>query len=288
MAEISERTAGYWDGRAAEHHSVMYWTEYPVVRSYVNECMTGVWWAYPTHGFKAAWAYKPLPRGLSLGCGTGNLERDLRWLRICDEVDAYDLSPEAIRIARARAEREGIDRVAFHVADCEKVTYTPNHYDAVFFHGSLHHMLDPDSLLDRLLPSLRAGGLLYVDDYVGPSRSEWTQEHLQFAEEAYVGLPAAWRRLPHVAIPYDSTDPSEMVRSSRIIPAVRERFEILYERPYWGNLLYPVLCHVDDREVRKPESEPILRALIDHEKELTRARSFRTPLFAWIVGQKKR
>lgn len=203
--------------------------------------MTGVWWAYPTHGFKTAWAYKPLPRGLSLGCGTGNLERDLRWLRICDEVDAYDLSPEAIRIARARAEREGIDRVAFHLADCEKLTYPKNHYDAVFFHGSLHHMLDPDSLLARLLPSLRPGGLLYVDDYVGPSRNEWTQEHLQFAQEAYAGLPAAWRRLPHVAIPYDSMDPSEMVRSSRIIPAVRERFEILYERPYWGNLLYPVL-----------------------------------------------
>src|SRR5215203_477285 len=103
--ERPDATAAFWDAQVGATSS-MYWGEYPLVRSYINTLVTDSWWAYPTHGFKAAWAYKPLPAGLSIGCGTGLLERDLRGLRICEEVDAYDISPEAIRAARARAEAE--------------------------------------------------------------------------------------------------------------------------------------------------------------------------------------
>src|ERR671924_618364 len=131
----ADPTADFWDRRAAIPQS-RYWTDYPVVRRYVNECVTDCWWAYPTHGFKAAWAYEPLARGLSIGCGTGLLEKDLRWMRICEEVDAYDISPESIRIAREQARSLGIDRVKYEVADCERLDYPAGHYDAVFFNGS--------------------------------------------------------------------------------------------------------------------------------------------------------
>ena len=107
--------SAFWD-RQATASQPRYWADYPAVRRYVNECVTDSWWAYPTHGFKAAWAYRPLARGLSIGCGTGLLERDLRWLRICEEVDAFDISPESIRLARERAAADGFDRVDFEVA----------------------------------------------------------------------------------------------------------------------------------------------------------------------------
>lgn len=285
MDKFSEQTAEFWDKQAAAPHTPMYWTEYPAVRSYVNECMTGVWWAYPTHGFKAGWAYKPLARGLSIGCGTGNLEKDLSWLRICEEIDAYDLSPASIQIAQQRARDEQISQVNFAVADCETMNYPEDRYDAVFFHGSLHHISDPDALLDRLIPSLHARGLVYVDDYVGPSREEWTPDHLAFAQTAYDKLPATWRTQERVVIPYDSADPSEMIRSTRIIPALKERFDILYERPYWGNILYPLLCSVS-REVENDDGS-IIESLISYEKDLVSCGALRTPLFAWIVAQKK-
>jgi len=286
MDEFTGRTAEFWDDQAAAPDSPMYWTQYPAVRSYVNECMTGVWWAYPTHGFKAGWAYRPLARGLSIGCGTGNLERDLRLLRICEEADAYDLSAASIQIARQRARDEQIDRVNFAVADCETIVYPEDRYDAVFFHGSLHHISNPDALLDRLLPSLRAGGLLYVDDYVGPSRDEWISDDLAFAQEAYDTLPETWRFHERVGIPYDSDDPSEMIRSSRIIPALKERFAILYERPYWGNVLYPLLCSVNEHEVKSDDGS-VLDRLIKFEKDLVSSGTLRKPLFAWIVARKK-
>jgi SAM-dependent methyltransferase len=279
--------AEFWD-RQAQATSPTYWAEYPRVRRYVNECVTECWWAYPTHGFKAAWAYQPLARGLSIGCGTGLLEKDLRWMRICEEVDAYDISPESIRLARERAAREGIDRVRYDVADCESFEYPDAHYDAVFFNGSMHHMRDPAALLDRLLVALRPGGLLFLDDYVGPSRDEWSDEHLTHAHEAYASLPPTWRTVERLAPPYDASDPSEMLASSAIVPAVRERFDVLWEKPYWGNLLYPVLSQVVPDAGELPDADRILETLIAREKELVGEGAFAAPLFAWIVGRKKR
>ncbi len=265
----------------------MYWAEYPLVRSYVNTCATDAWWAYPTHGFKAGWAYEPLRLGLSIGCGAGTLEKALRWLRICEEVDSYDISPESVRLAKENAKRHGLDGVRYAVADCEKLDFPADHYDAVFFNGSLHHISDPDRLLDRVALTLREGGLVYADEYVGPSRDEWSEEHLVQARRAYESLPEAVKGEMPFGIPYDGADPSEMIRSSRIVPALHERFEILWERPCWGNLLYPVLCRVRHEEMMKPENEPLLRTLIELEQSLVRDRIFEKPLFAWIVGRRR-
>lgn len=279
--------ASFWDRQAQSPADTMYWAEYPVVRNYVNNCATDAWWAYPAHGFKAGWAYEPLRRGLSIGCGTGSLEKAIRWLRICEEVDAYDISPESIRVAEENAQRDQIDRVRYRVGDCESLEYPPAHYDAVFFNGSLHHIFDPDRLLERLEGTLSEGGLVYVDEYVGPSRDEWREEHLLHARRVWDTLPDSVKGPDPISIPFDGSDPSEMIRSSRILPALHARFEILWERPYWGNLLYPILCRVRHEEMKKSEYEPLLRDLIAEEQSLTRDGAFRNPLFVWVVARKR-
>lgn len=277
--------AEFWDAQVSKPQPVQ-WTEYPLVRRYINESTTDAWWAYPTHGFKAGWAYKPLARGLSIGCGTGALERDLRWLRICEEVDAFDVSPESIRLARERAAREGLDGVNFVAADCEAIEYERDRYDVVCFNGSLHHISNPAALLDRILPALHEDGLLFLDDYVGPSRDEWPQEDLSYAEAAYRTLPENWRAAEHVLPPFDSSDPSEMIASSTILPAVKARFDIEWQRPYWGNVLFPVLCHVGDAARTSADSETILGGLIEREREMVRTGAITRPLFTWLVGRK--
>ena len=282
---MAQTAAEFWD-RQSRAAAPTYWAEYPLVRRYVNECVTDCWWAYPTHGFKAAWGYKPLARGLSIGCGTGLLEKDLRWMRICEEVDAYDISPESIRIASEQALKDGIDDVRYEVADCERLDYPDAHYDAVFFNGSMHHMSDPAALLDKLLVALKPGGFLFLDDYVGPSRDEWSDEHLVHARDWYYALPSSWRTVEHLKPPYDASDPSEMVASSAIVPAIHARFEMLWERPYWGNLLYPVLSHVSASASSLPDAETILGTLIEREQTLVRDGVFAAPLFIWLVGRK--
>jgi SAM-dependent methyltransferase len=277
--------ADFWD-RQAQSVQSMYWAAYPPVRKYVNEAVTDAWWSYPTHAFKAVWGFKPLRHGLSIGCGTGNLERDLRWLRICEQVDAYDVSPESIRIARERVSNGEFDNVRFEVADAAQVDYPENHYDAVFFHGSMHHIADPAGLLDRILPALKVNGLIYLDDYVGPTRDEWGDEHLVHARAAYDALPRWWKTGEKLLAPYDASDPSEMIASSSILPAIRKRFVIAWERPYWGNLLYPVLAQVNTAHASDYERDRILATLIEKERQLVREGAFQAPLYVWMVGAK--
>jgi SAM-dependent methyltransferase len=283
-SSVGATAARFWD-QEVQRRSV-YWTEHPLVRAYVNETITGVSWIWPTVALKAGWAYRPLRRGISIGCGSGNLERNLRILNICTEVTGVDISKESIRQARRAAREEGLKGIKYRVEDCNRLSLPRERYDGVFFHGSLHHISDPDELLTKVHHALKPHGLVYIDDYVGPSRDEWTDEHLRDARALWETIPPELRVVP-VNPPLDHRDPSEMIRSSRILPAFRERFEVLHDRPYWGNLLFPLLCALDGEALLRPEHQPLIERLVAAERELVTQQRFGTPLFAVLLGRKK-
>jgi SAM-dependent methyltransferase len=278
---MRDETSRFWDRQVRQPQPV-YWFFHALVRAYVNEQVTGVAWGWPHLFLKSdpQLAYYPRPRGLSIGCGTGNLDRSLRLLRVCDAIDAFDVSPESIAIARETASREGIDGIRFEVEDAESLDLPPQTYDAVFFNHSLHHIADPERLLARVAASLKPGALFYADDYVGPSRAEWqdtsvADRELRAARDAFALVPEDLRLKP-IDPPLDLSDPSEMIASDRIDAAIRNNFRVTHYRPYWGNILFPLLNAVDGERV----DEDLLRALIDAE----RAAVFTRPLFAVYYG----
>jgi len=278
-------TAGnFWDRQIAKRS--VYWTEHPRIRESVNECITGVGWLWPLVAFKAGWAYRPLDRGLSIGCGTGSLERALRNLNVVTKVTGLDVSKASIHEARSLARAEHLRGIHYRVADCNHLSLPRSRYDAVFFHGSLHHIADPDALLRQVRESLKPYGIVYIDDYTGPSRDEWTDEHLRAARELWDTVAPELRTWP-VNPPLDWNDPSEMIRSSRILPAFHEYFEVLHEKPYWGNLLFPLWCALDGEALLRPEHEPLVASFIRAERELVASGAFATPLFAVLVGRRK-
>lgn len=271
----------------------MYWFFYPAVRAHVNRLMTGVDWGWPQLWLKSQFdlAYVPLARGLSIGCGVGNLERSLRHLRVCEEIEGIDLSPESIRQAEASGISDGVEGLTYRVADCEAIEFEPESYDAVFFNHSLHHIADPGALLAKVNRWLRPGGFVYIDDYVGPSRDEWQVQTLADGEleaaRAALDLVPESMRLGPIYPPLDLSDPSEMIRPDQILPAVESSFEQLRVRPYWGNLLFPLLNVVDGEAMSRAEQEPLLRRLIAREVELVESGHYTRPLFAFIVGRKR-
>lgn len=248
----------------------------------MNESVTGVAWGWPHLFLKSdpSLAYFPRRRGLSIGCGPGNLERSLRLLRVCEEIDAFDLSPESIAIARETTQREGIDGIRFEVASSESLDFAPNTFDGAFFNHSLHHIADPHRLLANVARWLKPGGLLYVDDYVGPSRHDWQDSAI--ADRELLAARAAFELVPQslrvksVDPPLDLTDPSEMIAPDRIANAIESNFDVIRYRPYWGNLLFPLLNAVDGNRI----DEPLLAQLIDLERRHVAAGEFARPLFA--------
>lgn len=281
---LASSAGQFWDQQIQKRS--VYWAEHPLVRAYVNECITGVDWIWPLVALKAGWAYKPLALALSIGCGGGNLERALRTLNVVTKITGLDVSKQSIKTARAQARAEHLNGIRYRVADCNRLTLPRERYDAVFFHASLHHIADPDALLRQVRMALKPHGLLYIDDYVGPSRDEWTETHLQHAREAWASLPQELRIQP-VNPPFDWTDPSEMIRPSRTLPAFYENFEVLHDRPYWGNLLFPLWCALDGEALLKPERQPLVESLIAAERTLVSERAFEKPLFAVLLGRRK-
>ena len=280
--------AEFWDAQQNDPRQV-YWLFHPEVRAYVNRRMTGVDWGWPQVWLKSQLdiAYTPLERGLSIGCGEGNFERTLRNLEVVRGLDAYDVAPRLIQRAKALAKKEGIRGIRFKVADVEKLSLPRDRYDFVAFSHSLHHVSDPDALLAKVAHALKPGGVLYVDDYVGPSRDEWLDEkraddELRYAREEFATLPDDLKLWP-LNPPLDFSDPSEMIRSDRIAAAIESRFEVVRYAPYWGNFLFPILCAVDGTKLQ----HELIDRWIRREEELVANGAYSKPLFAFYVCRKR-
>jgi SAM-dependent methyltransferase len=204
---------------------------------------------------------------------------------VCEAMDAVDFSPEAITEARRGAEEEGLARrIRYRVEDIHAMRLPREAYDIVFFHGSLHHIRNVEGALEQVRDALRPGGLLYVDEYMGPSRSEWTDAMWGFAAQRVRHAAGGAQEPAGARDPLPMDDPSESVRSSAILPACRRLFEILEDRPYGGNVLWFVFPCLDVARVREDSTGALSRliALEDHLLERGWVESY----FRVLVGRR--
>jgi len=164
--------ATFWD-REAVNPTHVSWMANPAVRRYINAWISGDPDCWPIDWLLRTFPGLHLPRALSIGCGTGALERDLLSRGICENMVAFDGSPVSIDVARADAQRAGLsDRVTYNISDFNEPRLSAKAYDAVFFHQSAHHVAKLERVLRAVLRALKPGGMLYLDEFVGPSRSD--------------------------------------------------------------------------------------------------------------------
>lgn len=236
----------YWSD--LHHHTDWdaLWLGHPAVRAWANRRVTGDPSLWPIGCLRQIAPERlPLVRTLSVGCGVGNLERSLVELGLVTSVTGIDESPEIIEEAQRRAAEAGFgDRIRHVAGDARTMLAAERGLDAVFFHASLHHFDRLDELLESVRVALKPGGILYLDEYIGPSRDEWSFAILARLNLVYWQLPRASRRAGVVRAPINREDPTEAIESSRIPAAVGKRFRVLEQRDYGGNLLgviYPNL-----------------------------------------------
>ena len=270
----------FWDREVvAPTHSS--WMEHPRVREYILQSISGsLEGLWPVDWFMRRIGGRRFRRGLSIGCGTGPFERDIIAKNLVDRVDAFDGSTNSLRIANELAHAAGISaRVGYFAADFNEPFLPRRTYDIVFIHQALHHVAKLEKLLRSILLALKRGGVLYLDEYIGPSRGDWNDELIAPQRELFHRLPESARRVAALALPIQADDPSEAIRSSEIIRELQVGFDIREFRGYGGNVLSVLYPAVDfDRT-------PIDR-LIEEEQRILGAgeRSF----YAVIVATPKR
>ncbi|MDQ5856702.1 MAG: class I SAM-dependent methyltransferase [Acidobacteriota bacterium] len=276
----------FWSSEGAREAEDHYWGAQPLVRRTINRRVTGDPNRWPMEWFSEAYARPPFPLGLSVGCGPGLLERDVLSKGICERMEGIDFSEEAIGEARFASEEASLsDRLDYRVEDINALKLPHARYDIVFFQGSLHHIRQIERVLVEVRQSLKPGGVVYLDEYMGPSRSDWTEEEWGFARSAFDSLPDELKNRPQLMIPLPLDDPSESIRSSAIRPIVARHFEIVDERPYGGNVLWFVFPCLDMERLREDSTGALSRliALEDHLLERGWVESY----FRVIVARKR-
>jgi SAM-dependent methyltransferase len=262
----------YWSD-PGKHGWDELWQNHPAVRAWINRRVTGDPGKWPIEWLPRVVPDRlPFRRAVSIGCGLGNLERSLVELGVAVRVTGVDASVEAVGQARSAAAAAGLaDRISYAAADAWTFLAGARGLDAVLFHSSLHHFDRLPDFLGLVRAALSPRGVLYLDEYVGPARGEWTWRHLLLWNRLYRGLPAAVRRTRVIRRPINREDPTEAIESSGILPAVERHFRVLARRDYGGNLLAPIYP-----SLRRPDqAEDSPRAAFDAAVESLLAREER-------------
>ncbi len=293
MAEglIGWWTRRFWRRRFATvdpHLPEINWSRHPLVKQLcIHPRVSG----RPDHDWldwlQSTYFPRPADRALSLGCGTGQSERRVVAMNLCRQLDACDLSPDAIAAAQAAAEKVGLaGRINFFVADLNALSLPEAAYDLILCSMSIHHVAALERFFTEARKALRPDGLLAANEFVGPTRFQWTAKQLRYANEVLQNLPLRYRRnldprgWRRRLAPYRKRvrrrpgwrmyleDPSESVRSSEIIPLLEREFEIVERKDYGGTLLQLVLDRIAGNFQDTEEDRRVLRALCECEQEL--------------------
>lgn len=264
MSGHEEEAARYWDREvvAQEYQS---WMTHPRVRWAINSSVSGTPHEWPLDWFASWLNGRTFRRGLSIGCGSGSLERDLLTRGLCQEMDAFDGSAESLRIAREEAAKAGFgDRIHYFRGNFNEPRLARGAYDVVFAHQSLHHVAKLEKLFRAVLHALRPDGLFYLDEYVGPSREQWNAATFAAHRALYDMIPEPQRLVSVLPLPIEVEDPSEAIRSDEILGELQVGFDIVARRDYGGNLLGPIFPYIEP-------TDELVDSLITAEQELLSA-----------------
>ena len=274
MNEAVEKVADWWSDPLSEAPGTQ-WTEVPGVPENMNRRATGdpaIDWI--THsGSLLASLPKPV-KALSIGCGFGRIERVLRRKEICQLIHGVDVAENAVEAARKAAQAEGLQGLTHEVADLNTAKFPADTYDVVYAHAALHHVFQLEHLLDQIRQTLKPGGLFFVQEYIGPSQMQFPRRDLELADVFLQAIPERYRKMQRregikdkaFRLSLDtmnSSDPSEGIRASEIVPLLASRFEVKHFRYLGGTLLLLIFNEIAGNFSRNDaEMMPLVKALI--------------------------
>jgi len=153
-------------------------------------------------------------RGLELGCGRGVGAELILDLFGAGSVDAFDLDPRMVALARKRLARRG-SRVHVWVGDASAIAAADASYEAVFDFGIIHHIPHWRGALAEVHRVLKPGGLFYSEEVL----------------RSFIAHPVTRRLLEHPL--HDRFDSLEFARELE-----ESGLEAFATRELWGSFAW--------------------------------------------------
>lgn len=300
MSDAAATVSDYWAiDRTKDRVS---WLQHPIMLQFVNQRVSGDPNVSTIGWFKKKFFPRPVDLALSLGCGFGGFERDGIDIGMAKKFHANDISEGAIEKAREAAAEAGMSKqIEYSVLNLDDCTLPAATYDAVIALSSAHHVFRLENLFRQCRKALKPGGLLFLDEYIGPSRFQSTPQVVDLINQLRGILPEKYRRSlfvndGSVVYPYDPSpvehfekhDPSEAVRSGEIMNTLKLYFDVLEYRPYGGAILHMLFSGIMGNFDENNETDvALLRTLAIFEEQMEKAGAIGSD-FAAIVAKPRK
>lgn len=176
-------------------------------------------------------------RALSVGCGSGGKEMRLLKQGIVRSFDLFEIGEHRREQIASKAAEHGLeDRITIHIGDAFREDIVAG-FDLVYWNNALHHMFDAKAAVSWSRRALQPGGWFAMDDFVGATRFQWSDEDLEIASRVRGLLPE--RLLVHPGNPEKrlpcrlerpaiaamiEADPTEAADSGNIVHALKAEF----------------------------------------------------------------
>lgn len=190
---------------------------------------------------------------LSLGSGVCSHELKFAQHPQFQSVTCVDIAANLLEKAEAEAQKLGLHNMEFRAEDIYQIDLQSGTYDIILFHSSLHHLHNIEAFIQQKVKAwLKPGGLLLINEYVGPNRLQFSKAQIKAINEALDIIPrnlkkrfqSRWHKRSFSGsglVRMIMADPSECVESENIRPILRQYFEVVEEKPFGGNILMNVL-----------------------------------------------
>ena len=173
-----------------------------------------------------------------------------------DRVTGLDDEQSRVDFAAGRVPEPLREQIGFRLGTLERFEPTEP-LGAVVCRSFLHRRQDLELVLDRFAAMLAPGGLVFVEDFVGPAHFQWTDTQLAVINRLLARLPAelltdlsdengrAKLRVerPDLAKRIASNS-GDAVRSDEIPSALDARFERVEVRPLGGAVYHQLFSRI--------------------------------------------
>jgi hypothetical protein len=157
-----------------------------------------------------------------------------------------------------------------------------------------------ENLFRQCRNALKPGGLLFLDEYIGPSRFQSSPAVTDLINRLRDNFPDRYKRslfandgtpiYPYFPSPpehFEKHDPSEAVRSSEIVNTLKMYFDVLEFRPYGGAILHMLFSGIMGNFDENNDSDvALLKTIATFEEAMEAAGAIETD-FAAIVAKPK-
>lgn len=296
-----DKVSDYWGAfHNKSDRPKLSWLESDVIVQYVSKRVTG---DLNKSFYEIIKKYKSTKfnRALIVGCGSGQLERDLIKGNFIECAVGVDISKESIELAKYNSKLESIsDKLEYRVFDLECGDYKKlGHYDIIIVCMVAHHVENLRNFFYKLKELLIPNGIIVLNEYIGPNRFWHNDKTVNIINKLLAVIDESFKynhlisngelREEYVRTPlshFMANDPSEAINSEKILKNLSNNFSILENKSYGGQINHMLLSGIIDNFSCSASDKTILRLLMAFEEILEDSKVIKSD-FAFIVAKPK-